>query len=119
NSAHSNALARQFSAEGGIAVSLGGQTEEGSLALHVLCPVPDGAGACRKCCQIKHVPTAPHKRPATSANRQHLRDVGFRQHKIYFDSNRFAWSDLLFLVSAGRKRGRDWMTGRKDLIFSR
>jgi len=75
NSAHSNALARQSSAESGIAVSSGGQTEEGSLALHVLCPVQDGAGACRKCCQIKHVPAAPHKRPATSANRQHLRDV--------------------------------------------
>ena len=59
NSAHSNALARQSSAESGIAVSSGGQTEEGSLALHVLCPVQDGAGACRKCCQIKHVRQPP------------------------------------------------------------
>ena len=59
NSAHSNALARQSSAEGGIGVSSGGQTEEGSLALHVVCPVPEGAGICRKCCQVKHVPAAP------------------------------------------------------------
>ena len=75
NSAHSDALARQSSAEGGIGVSSGRQTEEGSLALHGVCPVPDGAGACRKCSQIKHVPAAPHKRPATSANQQHLRHV--------------------------------------------
>jgi hypothetical protein len=40
------------------------------------------------------------------------------QHPKYFDSSRFAESNLLFLVVCGETgRGRHWATLRKDLII--